>query len=60
MKDEKVAFKIQYAEELLKDIKNDFRAGYVRAAMEKADALSMAADEIRLQIDVACNYFRKV
>ncbi len=53
MKDETVAQKIQDAEELLKDIKNDFRTGYVGAARRKAEALSSIALEIMGAINVA-------
>lgn len=54
MKSEVVAFKIKMAEELLKDIRRDFRTGYVRAAMEKTDTLKLAATEIKAAIDVLC------
>jgi hypothetical protein len=53
MKNEAVAQKIQDAEELLSDIKKDFRTGYVGAARRKAEALSTLALEIMGAINVA-------
>lgn len=53
MKSEKVAFKIRLAEELLKDIKGDFRTGLVMAAQRKTDTLQRVAEEIRAEIQAA-------
>ena len=55
MQDGEVAFKIAHAQNLTKDIKRDFRMGYVAAARRKAEALSVLAAEIAHEIVRACS-----